>query len=109
LPSLEVLNLAGNGLEDTFPLFASKSMHTLYLGRNRLHGTFPSNIGELLPVLKIFDISNNGFSGTIPDSFSLMHDLDYFDVGKNLIGKRKFLERIYRFGFHHMSLYTYSY
>jgi len=60
-------------------------MHTLYLGRNRLHGTFPSNIGELLPVLKIFDISNNGFSGTIPDSFSLMHDLDYFDVGKNLI------------------------
>ncbi|XP_019151031.1 PREDICTED: receptor-like protein 12 [Ipomoea nil] len=92
---LRTLNLYGNQLEGTVPRSLAKCrlLEVLDLGNNNLNGTFPNWLGSLpglkvlslrsnrlngpinintsqtkpaFPELRIFDLSHNGFTGTLP-------------------------------------------
>ncbi|XP_027330363.1 receptor like protein 26-like [Abrus precatorius] len=69
---LEVLDLADNYIEDTFPswLETQQELQVLSLRSNKLHGVIASlNAKNPFPKLKIFDVSNNNFSGPLPASY----------------------------------------
>ncbi|QHO27057.1 Receptor-like protein [Arachis hypogaea] len=70
--SLEVLDLAENNIEDVFPswLETLQELKVLSLRANKFHGTITSLSAEHpFPKLRIFDVSNNKFSGPLPTSF----------------------------------------
>ena len=71
LPSLKILNLAGNNelTASCFQLFRRKwkKIEVLDLNNNNLHGKFPASIGELCN-LNYFDLSSNNLKGTLPES-----------------------------------------
>ncbi|MED6158318.1 hypothetical protein PIB30_031620 [Stylosanthes scabra] len=80
--SLEVLDLAENNIEDVFPscLEMLQELQVLSLRANKFHGTITSFRAEHpFPKLRIFDVSNNKFSGPLPTSlfenFEGMKDL----------------------------------
>ncbi|XP_072078343.1 uncharacterized protein [Arachis hypogaea] len=69
---LEVLDLAENNLEDVFPswLEGLQELQVLSLRANKFHGTITSfGAKDPFPKLRIFDVSNNKFSGPLPTSF----------------------------------------
>ncbi|XLT64962.1 hypothetical protein S245_022883 [Arachis hypogaea] len=69
---LEVLDLAENNIEDVFPswLEGLQELQVLSLKANKFHGTITSfGAKHPFPKLRIFDVSNNKFSGPLSTSF----------------------------------------
>ncbi|XP_027941342.1 LOW QUALITY PROTEIN: receptor-like protein 7 [Vigna unguiculata] len=70
--TLEVLDLGNNNIEDTFPYWLETlpNLQVLSLRSNKFHGIITS-LGTKLPFprLRIFDISNNYFTGLLPTSY----------------------------------------
>ncbi|XP_058111930.1 receptor like protein 22-like [Magnolia sinica] len=65
---LEVLNLGNNQIHDTFPFWIENlsQLHILILGSNKFHGTIGHpQADHTLPLLQIFDLSNNSFTGKL--------------------------------------------
>ncbi|MED6153973.1 hypothetical protein PIB30_107460, partial [Stylosanthes scabra] len=80
--SLEVLDLAENNIEDVFPSWLEmlQELQVLSLRTNKFHGSITSFRAEHpFPKLRIFDVSNNKFSGPLPaslfENFQGMKDL----------------------------------
>ncbi|KAK2377428.1 receptor protein [Trifolium repens] len=98
---LEVLDLGENIIEDVFPnwLGILPELQVLSLRANKLYGTITcSIIKHPFLKLRIFDVSNNNFSGMLPTScitkFQGMMNvndsqlsLQYMGWGDNMIGK----------------------
>ncbi|XP_057724874.1 receptor-like protein 33 [Arachis stenosperma] len=66
---LEVLDLSDNNIEDVFPsrLEALQVLQVLSLRNNKFHGTITClSRKHPFPKLRIFDVSNNNFSGSLP-------------------------------------------
>ncbi|KAM5560483.1 hypothetical protein ABKV19_021575 [Rosa sericea] len=66
---LEVLNLGNNQIMDTFPCLLKNifTLRVLVLRSNRLYGHIAcSNTIDTWPMIQIFDIAHNNFSGEIP-------------------------------------------
>lgn len=106
LPNLEILDISSNDyLEGTFPHIESDALRVLDISNNRFQGPLDDHLfghpvvgphtAPYLMTLVKFDISHNGFNGTIPlDGTSAYYDavtksdalqnLLYFDLGNNL-------------------------
>ncbi|KEH29673.1 receptor-like protein [Medicago truncatula] len=90
---LEVLDLGDNNIEDTFPswLETLQELQVLVLRSNNLHGVITcSSTKHPFPKLRIFDVSNNNFSGTLPTSciqnFQGMMNVDDSQIGLQYMG-----------------------
>ncbi|KAM7477948.1 hypothetical protein LguiA_026161 [Lonicera macranthoides] len=73
--NLEILDLGDNQIEDTFPFWlgALPRLRILVLRSNRFHGVVEGPImNEDFPVLRVIDLSNNGFSGNLPLGWNAM-------------------------------------
>jgi len=70
--TLEVLDLGNNNIENMFPYWLETlpNLQVLSLRSNKFHGVITS-LGTKLPFprLRIFDISNNYFTGLLPTSY----------------------------------------
>lgn len=66
------INLTGMDLKGQFPrgIGNCTALTGLDLSHNKLHGTIPSDISELLPFATTIDLSWNDFSGRIPPSLA---------------------------------------
>ncbi|KAL5550565.1 hypothetical protein UlMin_000741 [Ulmus minor] len=67
---LEVLNLGNNNLIDEFPCFLMyiSSLRVLVLRSNKLYGSIEClNASVTWPMLQIFDLAHNNFSGKLPE------------------------------------------
>ncbi|XP_048129002.1 receptor-like protein 49 [Rhodamnia argentea] len=86
--SLEVLDLSNNRTEDTFPdwLETLPKLQVLVLRSNKFHGFVRSpRAARPFPELRIFDLSNNNFSGPLPVRYIMKltcHDESGKRVGK---------------------------
>ncbi|CAF2038339.1 BnaA09g09270D [Brassica napus] len=73
--ALEVLNVESNEINDTFPfqLSSLQKLHVLVLRSNKFHGKLYQSDGVWFgfPQLKIIDVSNNDFLGTLPSDYFL--------------------------------------
>ncbi|KAH1211703.1 Receptor-like protein 6 [Glycine max] len=70
--NLEVLDLADNNIKDTFPhwLESLQELQVLSLRSNKFHGVITCfGAKHPFPRLRIFDVSNNSFSGSLPASY----------------------------------------
>uniref|UniRef100_M0ZNP8 Leucine-rich repeat-containing N-terminal plant-type domain-containing protein n=1 Tax=Solanum tuberosum TaxID=4113 RepID=M0ZNP8_SOLTU len=70
--SLEALDLGNNKLNDTFPIWLEKlpNLQVLILKSNLFHGSIGDLESEFpFPELRIFDLSFNGFTGTLSSNF----------------------------------------
>ncbi|WMV43478.1 hypothetical protein MTR67_036863 [Solanum verrucosum] len=81
--SLVALDLGNNKINDTFPIWLEKlqNLQVLILKSNLFHGPIGSLESEFpFPELRIFDLSCNGFTGTLPSnlfkSFRGMMDVE---------------------------------
>ncbi|XP_027333043.1 receptor-like protein 6 [Abrus precatorius] len=69
---LKVLDLGENDIQDTFPswLESLQELQVLVLRGNKFNGTIDClKARNIFPKLRIFDVSNNNFSGTLPTTF----------------------------------------
>ena len=91
LPSLRVVDLSFNQLNESLPLFTSSGMQIIMLGHNQFTGELSPRTGEGMNVLEIFNIKYNLLTGTIPfltGSFPSLIELDLSNnrfLGKPLI------------------------
>ncbi|RID44231.1 hypothetical protein BRARA_I01041, partial [Brassica rapa] len=73
--ALEVLNVESNEINDTFPfqLSSLQKLQVLVLRSNKFHGVLYQSDGAWFgfPQLKIIDVSNNDFLGTLPSDYFL--------------------------------------
>ncbi|EOA29812.1 hypothetical protein CARUB_v10012906mg [Capsella rubella] len=78
---LEVLNVESNRINDTFPSWLSslQELHILVLRSNAFHGPIQQ---IKFATLRIIDISDNQFNGTLPPSF-FVNLLAMFSLAKN--------------------------
>ncbi|KAJ9178362.1 hypothetical protein P3X46_010250 [Hevea brasiliensis] len=85
LTSLTFFSFGLNKLSGVFPLsiFNISSLNVISIPQNKLCCSLPNNIGFTLPNLQSFSISNNLFSGPIPNSFCNASQLEMLDVGEN--------------------------
>ncbi|XP_015169469.1 receptor-like protein 12 [Solanum tuberosum] len=70
--SLEALDLGNNKINDTFPIWLEKlpNLQVLILKSNLFHGSIGDLESEFpFPELRIFDLSFNGFTGTLSSNF----------------------------------------
>ncbi|KAL2582961.1 hypothetical protein AAZV13_14G039600 [Glycine max] len=70
--NLEVLDLADNNIEDAFPhwLESLQELQVLILRSNKFHGVITCfGAKNPFPKMRIFDVSNNNFSGPLPASY----------------------------------------
>ncbi|KAH0706955.1 hypothetical protein KY289_012031 [Solanum tuberosum] len=81
--SLEVLDVGNNVINDTFPawLGSLQELQVLILKSNKFHGPISTCQTKFcFPKLRIFDLSRNGFSGSLPakvfGNFKAMIKLD---------------------------------
>uniref|UniRef100_M0ZNP6 Hcr2-5D n=1 Tax=Solanum tuberosum TaxID=4113 RepID=M0ZNP6_SOLTU len=68
---LEALDLGNNMINDTFPIYLQKlqNLQVLILKSNLFHGPIGDLESEFpFPKLRIFDLSFNGFTGTLPSN-----------------------------------------
>ena len=56
----------------------------IFINNNSMHGTIPDCIGDSLGDLKTADLSNNYFSGTIPQSFSKLTSMQTLILTDNV-------------------------
>ena len=92
--NLEILDLGDNSIEDTFPnwLETLQELQVLSLRSNHLHGAITcSSTKHSFPKLRIFDVSNNNFSGSLPTSciknFQGMMNVNDSQIGLQYMGK----------------------
>ena len=86
LISLQELDLSGNVLTGTIPIWPSffgPTLLKLNIANNYLTGTLPVSFGNYLYSLEELDISHNMISSTIPTSVGLMTNLKSFHVAEN--------------------------
>ncbi|KAK4728403.1 hypothetical protein R3W88_021391 [Solanum pinnatisectum] len=86
--NLEALDLGDNKINDTFPIWLEKlpNLQVLILKSNLFHGTIDDLELEFsFPELRIFDLSFNGFTGTLSSNlfkkFRGMMDVDEENTG----------------------------
>ncbi|GJM92074.1 hypothetical protein PR202_ga08502 [Eleusine coracana subsp. coracana] len=94
LANLTTINLAFNALVGPMlpwpaPLL---QLQGLFLSNNRLDGSIPSNISQILPKIAVLDLSSNVLTGTLPKSLLCKDYLTRLDVSNNsLSGQIPFL------------------
>ncbi|KAM3322181.1 receptor-like protein 43 [Capsicum chacoense] len=69
--SLQALDLGNNKINDTFPIWLEKlpNLQVMILKSNLFHGPIGDLESEFpFPELRIFDLSFNGFTGTLPSN-----------------------------------------
>ncbi|KAK2431254.1 receptor protein [Trifolium repens] len=93
----QILDLGDNIIEDVFPnlLENLQELQVLRLRSNKLYGTITcSSTKHPFPMLRIFDVSNNNFSGPLPTSciknFQGMMNLNESQIGLRYMGQRMF-------------------
>ena len=65
------LNLYSNQLTGTIPSgLRLRQLIFLDLGRNKLDGPLPSDLGETSVELRVLHMDHNAFAGTIPESYA---------------------------------------
>jgi len=85
LVNLVEFDFSNNAIIGHLPNFRSDVLVLLKGRNNHLKGTIPEDIGYLLPNLDQFIFPGNSLEGTLPNSISIMHKLDIFDVSNNII------------------------
>ncbi|KAM7515074.1 hypothetical protein LguiA_004657 [Lonicera macranthoides] len=58
------------------------NLQRLYLGRNRLSGSFPNSISNASK-LTMIEMSSNSFTGFIPNTLGNLRDLEWLMIGEN--------------------------
>ncbi|KAG7588356.1 Leucine-rich repeat [Arabidopsis suecica] len=83
-PKLRVLLLWNNSFT-TFhlPRLLVHSLHVLDLSINKFDEWLPKDIGHVLPNISHLNLSNNGFQGNLPSSFSEMKKIFFLDLSHN--------------------------
>ncbi|KAD7117647.1 hypothetical protein E3N88_04915 [Mikania micrantha] len=86
--NLEFLALGGDSFEDVFPIWLGNlvKLQVLILRSNKFFGAIHGHpiTGLSFLKLRIIDLSNNGFSGQLPDMFfRTWNAMKPFDVGKS--------------------------
>ncbi|KAI4363750.1 hypothetical protein MLD38_019925 [Melastoma candidum] len=69
---LVFIDLGGNRIDDTFPYWLGSlpELHVLILHSNKFHGKIDHPLSEpVFQKLQIIDLSDNGFSGTLPEEY----------------------------------------
>ncbi|XP_055801782.1 receptor-like protein 7 [Solanum dulcamara] len=85
---LEVLDVGNNAIKDTFPAWLGtlQELQVLILKSNKFHGPISSRLKFGFPRLRIFDLSHNEFSGSLPaevfENFKGMIEIDDRDKGQ---------------------------
>ncbi|XP_027769353.1 receptor-like protein 6 [Solanum pennellii] len=85
---LEIFDVGNNAINDTFPAWLGmlQELQVLILKLNKFHGRLSSRKKFYFPKLRIFDLSCNKFSGSLParlfENFSAMIKLDDGDKGE---------------------------
>ncbi|XP_054818113.1 receptor-like protein 9DC3 [Prosopis cineraria] len=94
---LEIFDVGQNQIEDTFPcwLDALPELQVLVLRENKFYGAIlSSNTKHPFPKLRIFDISNNHFSGSLPTTYIKelkgMMKIDIIEVGAQYMGNKNY-------------------
>lgn len=80
-PSLSVLALSDNQISGSFPVGGSDKLAFIYLERNALSGALPTSVGQL-DSLKLLRISENKFSGAVPN-LALLDELEDLRLAHN--------------------------
>ena len=87
LPILRFAYLHGNDFTGTIPQtlsdLPSDDLEHIWLFENELSGTIPSWMTTQLPSLKILNIRNNLWTGSLPEDWSGSTKLDFLDVSDN--------------------------
>lgn len=85
LPTLQYLYLFGNQLTGPIPkqLGECSNLLELDLGRNRLNGSIPVVIGNLISLQIELDLSHNELSGEIPSDFGKLNKLEKLNLSHN--------------------------
>lgn len=75
------VDLSFNQLKGSIPVWPKVVF--LYLGNNSLSGSIPLDIGNMMSSLRVFDISANLLSGSIPLTMPKLVNLITLDLSKN--------------------------
>ncbi|KAJ9160184.1 hypothetical protein P3X46_025608 [Hevea brasiliensis] len=88
--NLEILDLGNNNIDDTFPHFLEtlSKLQILILKCNRFHGLVKGTSANYsFSKLRIFDLSNNTFSGPLPaEYFNNFKAMMIFDLNMKYMG-----------------------
>ncbi|MQM21986.1 hypothetical protein Taro_055033 [Colocasia esculenta] len=82
--SIDVLDLSNNQI--TGRLLDSLKhivIRNLDIHSNRLEGAIPEDVGEAMPSLQMLIVSNNKLNGSIPRSLCQLQILDFLDLSQN--------------------------
>ncbi|KAH9668119.1 Receptor-like protein 15 [Citrus sinensis] len=78
MPSLKYLSLSNSSLSTDrpfrLPIHSHKQLRLLDVSNNNFQGRIPLEIGDILPSLKVFNISMNALDSSIPSSFDLSYN-----------------------------------
>ncbi|KAK9288287.1 hypothetical protein L1049_016738 [Liquidambar formosana] len=98
---LEVLDLGNNNINDTFPYWLEilPNLKVLVLRSNRFHGPISdSKANHSFPELRIIDLSNNDFSGSLPtryiENFMAMLNNSKNKVEPNYLGENYYQDSV---------------
>ncbi|KAF2318902.1 hypothetical protein GH714_011547 [Hevea brasiliensis] len=88
--NLEILDLGNNNIDDTFPYFLEtlSKLQILILKSNKFHGLVKGTFANYsFSKLRIFDLSNNLFSGPLPaEYFNDFKAMMIFDLNMKYMG-----------------------
>lgn len=74
-----------SGPESLFPPLQNMALKILVLRNCNLTGKLPDYLGEKRESLKMFDVSFNKLSGPIPNTYSLLSDVDFMYFTSNML------------------------
>ncbi|KAL3381798.1 hypothetical protein AABB24_001743 [Solanum stoloniferum] len=97
--SLKVLDLGNNKIQSTFPTWLEtlQELELLILKSNRFYGPIVSFQTKLpFPNMRIFDLSNNSFTGSLMEVLKGFKAMMYMDAHKS--GVEYYVEETLRFG-----------
>jgi len=84
LSKLKTLDLGYNQLSgENLKLFGLASLNDLLLGHNNFNGTLPGDLYFLRPTLKRLELFRNDFTGTFPDNYRALVNLESLQVAGN--------------------------